>query len=135
MACGISSSTGKVVPVDGDSATAGIQFIGFITRHHTIDLDTAITDGAALNLARPRSGRKYRVFIEDPGAAKVAGTPLTWGLTTAGSLKIVSTEGSTGTLSRTLAIDDTVDVVQEPTIAYLDNAVANGDTVADIVWA
>lgn len=135
MFCYIDPSTGKAVPVDGNSATAGIHFAGIMDRHYSVALDTAITDSLACNLLVPKSGRLYNVFIEDFGAAGYKGAPLTWGLTTAGSLKTVTTEGSTGLLARTLAIDDTVDVPEEPIIAYLEKDVANGDTVALIRWA
>lgn len=135
MACG-KLTTGKAIAVDGDSATAGISFAGIMDRHYSVALDTAITDALANNVIVPKSGRIYRVFIEDPGATVLKGAPMTFGQTTAGSFKVIGTEGATGTLTRTLAIDDTVDVVEEPIVAYLESdQIVNGDTVGYIRWA
>ena len=134
MICYIDTN-GKSQPVDGNSATAGIQFNGIQARDNAIALDTAITDELVCNLLVPHSGRIYRVFIEDVGGAALAGSPMTWGLTTPGSLKIVETSGSNGILARTLDIVTTVDVPEEPIVAYLHKPVASGDLVAWIRWA
>lgn len=114
-------SNGKAVACDANSATAGLSFVGIIDRHYSIDLDAAITDGTACNVLVPKSGRIYNVFIEDFGAAGPKGSPLTFGATTAGSLAVVAT--TTGKL-------ETGNIV-----AYLEKAVANGDTVATVRWA
>jgi len=128
-------STGKAVAIDGDSVTAGISFLGIMDRSVTVDYDTAITDALLNNVIKPKSGRKYDVFIEDMGATVLKGAPLTFGLTTPGSLKLVETLASTGTLNKTIEIDTATDRNADPIIAYLDEDVITGDTVAHIVWA
>ena len=120
MLCGI-VSTGKVVAIDANSATLGLHFVGILARLFEIALDTAITDALLCQLMVPSSKRKYKVFIEDPGANVLKGTPLTWGTTTAGSMMVVAT--TTGKL-------ETGNI-----IAYLDKDLANGDTVCYIRWA
>jgi len=122
-------STGKAVAIDG------ISFLGIMDRSVTVDYDTAITDALLNNVIKPKSGRKYDVFIEDMGATVLKGAPLTFGLTTPGSLKLVETLASTGTLNKTIEIDTATDRNADPIIAYLDEDVITGDTVAHIVWA
>ena len=134
MMCGI-LSTGKVVAIDANSATLGLTFVGILARLFGIALDTVITDALLCQLMVPSSKRKYKVFIEDPGAAALKGTPLTWGITTAGSLTKITSKAATGLLGRTLVIDDTVDVPEQPIVAYLLKDMANGDTVGWIRWA
>ena len=130
-------STGKAVAIDGKSSNAGISFIGIMDRSLTIDYDTAITDALSNNVMRPKSGRKYTVFIVDANATVLKGAPLTWG-TTAGSVMVIkatATADSDGTLNKIKVIDDTVDVDSEPIIAYLDQDIITGDEVANIIWA
>lgn len=127
-------STGKVVAIDGDSATAGISFIGILDRHYSVALDTAITDALAANAISPKSGRIYRVFIEDPGATVLKGAPMTLGQTTAGSFKIIGTL-SGGTLVPLLEINTGTDKVVEPIFGYLeDPQIVSGDLVCHMKW-
>jgi len=112
----------KAKPIDANSATAGLSFIGIVDRHYSIGLDDAITAGVVCNVLVPKSGRLYNVFIEDFGAAGPKGSPLTFGTTTAGSLMLST--GTTGNLESTANI-----------VAYLEKAVANEDTVALVRWA
>ena len=116
------TSAGKAAGIDADSATAGLGFAGILLQHYSTALDTAVADGAYASYVIPRSGEIYRVFIEDFGAAGPVGAPLTFGATTAGSL--LKATGTTGNLNATA-----------PIVAYLYKAVANGDTVAEVVWA
>jgi len=128
-------STGKVAAIDGDSATVGINFIGIMDRSVTIDYDTAITDALLNNVIVPSSGRKYDAFIVDATTIGLKGVPLTFSAVTAGSLVMVANASTLGTLNNTLVIDDTVDILAQPIVAYLDEDVATGDTVAHIRWA
>ena len=135
MAVGL-LSTGKFVPLDASHATAGLHFVGILARHHSIALDTAITDSELCECLKPKSGRKYAVFIEDPGANVLKGTPVTFGTTTAGSFKIMTTKASTGLVNQTIALTgDAQDIVIEKVVAYLAQNLANGDTVTIIEWA
>jgi len=127
-------STGKAVAVDGNSATDGISFLGIMDRSVTIDYDTAITDALLNNVIKPQSGRKYSCFIEDPSGTIQKGAPLTWGTTTAGSLRLITTAASTGTLNHTIEIDTATDRTAEPIVAYTDDTLVTGDTVALIEW-
>ena len=128
-------ATGKAVAIDGDSATAGISFLGIMDRSVSVDYDTVITDALLNNVIKPKSGKKYSVFIEDMGATVLKGAPLTFGLTTAGSMKLVETLAATGTLNKTIEIDTATDRPADPILAYLDEDVITGDTVAKIEWA
>jgi len=128
-------STGKVVPIDADSATLGISFIGIMDRHPTVDYDTIVGDEILNNVIVPKSGRKYDCFIEDMGDTFLKGTPLTFGTTTAGSLMKVANASTLGTLNNTLVIDDTVDILAQPIVAYLDEKVISTQKVAHIRWA
>ena len=119
-------STGKAVAIDGDSATAGISFVGIMDRSVTIDYDTAITDALLNNAIVPKSGRKYSCFLDDPGATFQKGHPLTWSLTNAGSLMIVDL------VSPALSGDAGY---EKPIVAYLDGIVVDDDTKAKIRWA
>ena len=127
--------TGKVVPIDADSATLGISFIGIMDRHPTVDYDTIVGDGILNNAMVPKSGRKYDCFVEDMTTIGKKGVPLTFSVTTAGSLVMVANASSLGTLNNTLVIDDTVDILAQPIVAYLDEDIATGDLVAHIRWA
>ncbi len=122
MLCGI-LNTGKAIAIDANSATAGLHFAGIMDRHYSVALDTAITDALLNNLMVPKSGRLYRVFIEDFGAVGLKGSPLTFATTTAGSLMVVATV--TGKLESGAS----------NIVAYIEKDVANGDTVALIRWA
>ena len=133
MACG-KLTTGKAIALDGDSATAGISFAGIMDRHYSVALDTAITDALPNNVIVPKSGRIYRVFIEDPGATVLKGAPITFGQTTAGSFKIVGTL-SGGTIVPLLEINTGTDVVVENIVAWLESdQIVSGDTVCYIRW-
>ncbi len=113
------TAAGKAAGVDADSGTAGLGFAGILLQHYSTALDTAIADGAYASYVVPRSGEIYRVFIEDFTAAGPVGAPLTFGTTDAGSL-----------MKAAGGLDDTA-----PIVAYLHKAVANGDKVAEVVWA
>lgn len=119
-------STGKAVAIDGDSATAGISFVGIMDRSVITDYDTAIPDDQLENAMVPKSGRKYSAFIADPGATFQKGHPLTWSLTTAGSLMIMDLVSP--------ALDGLAGF-EKPIVAYLDEIVVNTETVAKIRWA
>jgi len=119
-------STGKAVAIDGDSATAGISFVGIMDRSVSVDYDTAITDALLNNAIAPKSGRKYSAFIEDPSGTIQKGRPLTWGLTTAGSLMIMDLVSP--------ALDGNAGY-EKPIVAYTDDILVTGDTVAKIRWA
>ena len=110
-------TTGKVFAVDADNATTGKSAIGILDKIMTAGIDVAITDGAKCQIIEPVPGKKYRVFIEDPGAARQKGAPVMIGATTAGSF----------TVSATIS-------ASTQRVATLDKAVANGDTVAEIRW-
>jgi hypothetical protein len=135
MLSGILPATGKAVAVDGDSATAGISFVGIADRHPTIDIDTVITDALPMELIKPKSGKTYSAFIEDPGADIPKGTPLTFGQTTAGSLKKVTTKAATGNLTPTIPLTGNAqDIIVEPILAYTAKKVLNGATACLIEW-
>jgi len=119
-------STGKAVAIDGDSATAGISFVGIMDRSVITDYDTAIPDSQLENAMVPKSGRKYTCFIADPGATFQKGHPLTWSLTTAGSLMIMDLVSP--------AIDGNAGF-EKPMVAFLDDIVLNTETNAKIRWA
>jgi len=116
-------STGKAAAIDADSATLGLSFLGIMDRSVSIDYDTAITDALLNNVMKPKSGRKYSAFIEDPSATIQKGKPLTWSRGTAGSLVIID------------LLAATVGTYEFPIVAYTDAILVTGDTVADIVWA
>ena len=136
MLCGILPASGKAVAIDGDSATLGISFVGFMDRHPTIAIGTVITDGALNQLLKPRSRKTYSAFIEDPGANIPKGTPLTWGATTAGSFKVVSTGAASGNLRTQLDLTGNAQtIVTEPIIAYTATDVLNTATACLVEWA
>lgn len=116
-------SVGRAKGVDANSATAGLAFGGFLTRHPELGLDVVLTTDKAGALVVPASKEKYRVFIEDFGAAGLKGSPLTWGTTTPGSLMVIAT------------VTGKLETGASNIIAYLEDAVENGDLVANIRWA
>lgn len=116
-------STGKAAAIDADSATLGLSFVGIMDRSVSIDYDTAITADLLNNAIVPKSGRKYSAFIEDPTATIQKGKPLTWSRATAGSLVIVD------------LLAPTVGTYEFPIVAFLDEGLVTGDTVAKIRWA
>ena len=130
----IDVADGRAKGLDGNSATAGLAFAGIMDRNVTIDYDTAITTDYKNNVIVPVSGRKYSCFIADPGATIPNGAPLSWG-DTAGVLKVITSVVG-GTLNETYTIDDTVDILKNPIVAYLDDgSIITTSVVANIRWA
>lgn len=109
---GVDSSTGKVVASD---IGASELFTGIVDDDPTIAENTAIADGKPLSLLLPQKNHVYRTKIEDPAGAKVEGQP--YGFSDiAGALEGLAALNTAGC------------------VGYLDSAVANGDTVAEIRW-
>ena len=106
--CFIDASTSKV------ATTSTTAFEGIIEEKYDTAIDTAIADGASLNVIVPESNHIYRVRMADAGAGKIVGTPLKMG------------DG----IVACVALGETADI-----IGYLERAIVDDDTVCYARWA
>jgi hypothetical protein len=128
-------STGKAAAIDADSATVGISFVGVMDKSYKTDIDVAIPDAQLENVLHPKSGDILSAFIEDLGADLQEGVPLTWGQTTAGSLKKIATKAATGNLTHSIDLTGNAQVIViEPIVAYTATKVLNTATACLIRW-
>ena len=108
------------------STTAGVtagtdigsveNFVGIQVERYDTDLDTAPTSTKTVRVVRPKSGHRYRAFIDDMNASG-PGIPASFGAT-AGSLKPATAIGGAA-----------IEVVAVTGKGYTD-----GDTVGEIQW-
>jgi hypothetical protein len=128
-------STGKAAAIDGDSQTLGINFAGVMDKSYKTDIDVAIPDGELNNLLHPKSGDILSAFIEDFGGDLQEGVALTWGQTTAGSLKKITTKAATGNITPSIDLTGNAQtIVIEPIVAYTAEKVLNTQTACLIRW-
>jgi hypothetical protein len=111
----INSTTNKVQGIDTNSADdAQLRGVGVLRERYDTAIETAITDGDPCNVDFPGSKDVYRVRFTDPTATYYKNHPV--GLSaTAGTLAIVTDISDLGNV-----------------IGYLNQDIANGDTVAEV---
>lgn len=104
------TSGGKVVQSDLGAVE---DLIGILMESQITGQETAIVDTVLCDVVIPKSGNRYVVRIDDQGGAKEIGYPL----------EVTATAG-------TLGVADDVNNA----LAVLGKPIANGDTVAEIIW-
>lgn len=110
---GQAAGNGVAIGVDIDGSLD--EFDGILATRYDTDIDTAPTAGDAVDVYYPKSGRKYRIHIGDPGTTLYSGEPMIHHATEPGA----AYQGAASEAVR---------------IARLSRDVANGDLFAEVVW-